>query len=33
LAPQSELSELEEIGFADSTELEEEAVEMDPEEK
>lgn len=33
LAPQSELSELEEIGFSDSAELEEEAVEMDPEEK
>jgi len=33
LAPQSDLSELEEIGFADSKELEAEAVDMDPEEK
>lgn len=33
LTPQSELSELDEIGFADSTELEAEAVDMDPEEK
>ena len=33
LAPESDLSELEEIGFADSKELEAEAVDMDPEEK
>ena len=33
LNAQSEMSELEEIGFADSAALEEEAVDMDPEEQ
>ena len=34
LTPQSEsLSELEEIGFADSAELEAEAIDIDPEER